>query len=82
MLTAASFIVCAGNTYYATASSLTTSKVRAELEELQQAAVAERAEKDEMCRLHNELLKQLRTAEEEKEELQVWGMREFHSSLV
>lgn len=45
--------------------------MRAELEELQQGAVAERAEKEEMCRLHNELLKQLKTAEEEKEELQV-----------
>lgn len=45
--------------------------MRAEVEKLQQAAVAERAEKEEMCRLHNELLKQLKAAEEEKEELQV-----------
>lgn len=61
-----------------------TSKMRAELEELQQTAVAERAEKGEMCRLHNELLKQLKTAEEEKEELQVrrmWKRCSTHHSM-
>lgn len=51
-------------------------KVQAELEDLQKAAEAGRAEKDEMCRLHNELLEQLKKAEEEKEELQV-GDGEF-----
>lgn len=50
-------------------------QVQAEQEELQQAAGAGRAEKDEMGRLYNELLNQLRTAEEEKEELRVGGRR-------
>lgn len=43
------------------------------LEKLRQAMEAGRAEKDEMGRLYNELLEQLRTAEEEKEELRVGG---------
>lgn len=47
-----------------------TLKVRAQLAELKQAGEAEITEKDEMGRLYNELLEQLRTAEEEKEELQ------------
>lgn len=55
--------------------------MRAELEELQTAAVAERAEKEEMCRLHNELLRQLKTAEEDKEELQVGTRRGYSSSI-
>ena len=42
-----------------------------ELEDLRQKAEAGRKEKDEMCRLYNELLEQLKKAEEEKEELQV-----------
>lgn len=50
-------------------------QVQAELEKLQQAAEAGRAEKDEMGRLYNELLEQLRAAEEEKEELRVRGRR-------
>lgn len=49
-------------------------QARAELEKLRQAAEAGREEKDEMGRLYNELLEQLRMAEEEKEELRVGGM--------
>jgi len=46
-------------------------KVQAELEGVQRAAEAGRAEKDEMRRLNNELLEQLNQAGEEREELQV-----------
>lgn len=47
--------------------------MQAELEKLQQAAEAGRAEKEEMGRLYSELIEQLRKAEEEKEELRVGG---------
>lgn len=47
-----------------------TAKVKVELAEMRQAGEAEMTEKDEMGRLYNELLEQLQTAEEEKEELQ------------
>ena len=48
-----------------------TAKVRAQLTESRQSGEAEIAEKEEMGRLYNALLRQLQAAEEEKEELQV-----------
>ncbi|CAM9359935.1 unnamed protein product [Scytosiphon promiscuus] len=45
-------------------------QMQGELDGLQQTGEAERAEKEEMCRLYNELLKQLKAAEGQKEELQ------------
>lgn len=52
----------------------TTEKTQSQIEDLQKTERVERAEKQEMGRLYNELLKQLKTAEEEKEKLQV-GVR-------
>lgn len=45
--------------------------MQAEQETLQQAAAAGREAKEEMGRMYNELLEQLKTAEAEKEELRV-----------
>lgn len=46
-----------------------------QLLELQQAGKVERAEKEEMERLYTELMKQLRTAEEEKGDLQARALQ-------
>ena len=41
------------------------------MSQMQEDGVAQRSEKDEMARLYDELLRQLKSAEEEKEQLQV-----------
>ncbi|CBN79994.1 hypothetical protein Esi_0022_0083 [Ectocarpus siliculosus] len=51
-------------------------KAIAQIEDLQKTEKVERVEKEEMGRLYNELLKQLKTAEEEKEKLQPESVRE------
>lgn len=46
-------------------------KVRVKLTQLQEDNTAQQSQKDEMERLYEELLRQLKTAEEQKDELQV-----------
>lgn len=62
---------CTAVTPVRTAFVTLPTKMRGELEGLQETGEGERAEKKEMSRLYNELLEQLKTAEEEKEGLQV-----------
>ncbi|CAM9382236.1 unnamed protein product [Ascophyllum nodosum] len=45
-------------------------EVREKMSQMQEDGVAQRSEKDEMARLYDELLRQLKSAEEEKEQLQ------------